>query len=311
MRVDSLPLPLLGGEPDRERSVDCADGLLTLADIARVAGVTPKQAKRAVQAHLAAGTDDSSAAPFGAVFQVDDLPDEPGRMTRADVARRIGVKLGIGRFGVMQRVEARAAARPQPPQEDPLTAHSHPWRLGTGGRAIRAVERGHQVATLTCACGTQKHIRFREVAAADQIDQKFRRAGWLLDPSKCQTCAHPPRKENAVSVAATPSPAAIKSQATMFRLIDAHFDVEAGRYAEGWSDEKIGKDTGLSVQTIAAFRDEAFGKIKEPPEVAALAADIATFDQMLVEAAATVETMKGQQRELRVQLTALRKKFGA
>ena len=189
-----------------------------------------------------------------------------------------------------------------------MTARTHPWKIGTGGRAIRSVERGHQIATLTCGCGATKDIRFRELAGADQIDQKFRRAGWLLDPSKCQACAHPPKAKE-TTLSATPSPAAIRSQATMFRLISDHFDVEAGRYAEGWSDDKIAKDTGLSAQTVAAFRTEAFGAIKEPAEIAALAADIATFDGMLVEAAGTVEGLKTELAAMKQRLAELRRKY--
>lgn len=312
MKTHDLPLPYLAPAPTDRHPIDCKDGPMEINHIARAAGVSMKAAKRAVEAYVSRDDNDSCGDEGGAIIEISRLAPHPLTLTRVEMAAYLARRLGIGRFGVLQRAAERAAARPEPPQEDPLTANTHPWRVGTSGRAIRTVERGHHVASLTCSCGQTKEIRFRELAGHEQIDQKFRRAGWLLDPSRCQACAHPPRsKENAVTAAATPSAAAIRSQATMFRHLGDHFDADAGRYSDGWSDEKIAKETGLSAQTVAAFRVEAFGAIKEPPEVAALAADIATFDSMLIEAAASIETMKGTQREMKQRLDQLRKKFGA
>lgn len=305
--TDELPLPFLAPGPAKGRTMDCKDGRLLISDIARAARVSPKQAKRDVEAYCDERDDRSHRAPHGATLEVGDFVPDPSTLTRAEMAVMVARQIGIGRFGIMQRAAERAAARPKP-EENPVTARTHPWKIGTGGRAIRAAERGHQIATLTCGCGATKDIRFRELAGADQIDQKFRRAGWLLDPSKCQACAHPPKaKETPLST--TPSPAAIRSQATMFRLLTDHFDADAGRFAEGWSDDKIAKDTGLSAQTVAAFRTEAFGAIKEPAEIAALAADIATFDGMLIEAAGTVEGLKTELGAMKQRLAELRRKY--
>lgn len=304
--TDELPLPFLAPGPAKGRTMDCKDGRLLISDIARAAHVSPKQAKRDVEAYCDRQDDRSHRAPHGATLEVGDLVPDPSQLTRMEMARIIAERVGIGRYGARKRAAERRAAEPQ--MEDPVTSHTHPWKIGTGGRSVRTVERGHQIATLTCGCGATKDIRFRELAGAEQMDQKFRRAGWLLDPSQCQTCAHP-RKTKETPLSTTPSPAAIRSQATMFRLLTDHFDADAGRFAEGWSDEKIAKDTGLSAQTVAAFRSEAFGAIKEPAEIAALAADIETLDGMIVEAARTVEGLKTEAGALKQRLGELRRKY--
>lgn len=306
MNLADEPLPVIAPPARRDRSVDCKDGPMLISDIARAAHVSPKQAKRDVEAYCDRQDDRSHRAPHGATLEVGDLVPDPSQLTRMEMARIIAERVGIGRYGARKRAAERRAAEPQ--MEDPVTSHTHPWKIGTGGRSVRTAERGHQIATLTCACGATKDIRFRELAGAEQMDQKFRRAGWLLDPSQCQTCAHPPKtKETPLST--TPSPAAIRSQAAMFRLISDHFDADSGRYSEGWSDEKIAKDTGLSAQTVAAFRTEAFGPIKEPAEIAALAADIETLDGMIVEAARTVEGLKTEAGALKQRLGDLRRKY--
>jgi hypothetical protein len=48
-----------------------------------------------------------------------------------------------------------------------------------------------------------------------------------------------------------------------------------GRFAPGWSDERIGNELGgLSKDFVAKIRIEAFGPIKGDPEIEALKSDV-------------------------------------
>lgn len=76
------------------------------------------------------------------------------------------------------------------------------------------------------------------------------------------------------------SPAAMKAQATMFRLLSDHFDTVAGRYVDGWSDEKIAKQTDIAKATVIEFRKAGFGEIKEDPAIAAIRSDINALETL-------------------------------
>lgn len=149
--TDELPLPFLAPGPAKGRTMDCKDGRLLISDIARAAHVSPKQAKRDVEAYCDRQDDRSHRAPHGATLEVGDLVPDPSQLTRMEMARIIAERVGIGRYGARKRAAERRAAEPQ--MEDPVTSHTHPWKIGTGGRSVRTVERGHQIATLTCGCG--------------------------------------------------------------------------------------------------------------------------------------------------------------
>jgi hypothetical protein len=187
-----------------------------------------------------------------------------------------------------------------------VTAVHHPYVVGKKGRSIRGAPGGHQLATLVCACGATHDIRFRQLAGSDQIDRKFRQAGWRLDPAVCPGCTS--SRESKTMAAPIPTAAAIKAQAKMFHLIQTHFDAENGCYGGGWSDAKIAADVGLSSDTIAAFRVEAFGPLKEPPEVARLTSDIAALEQLFNEAMAPIQSELIQ---LRTRVAEVRRKFAA
>ncbi len=77
------------------------------------------------------------------------------------------------------------------------------------------------------------------------------------------------------------TPNAMKAQTAMFRLLDTHFDEDAGRYADGWDDARVAKETGIAIAMVAAFRKEGFGEIKASPELTAIAGDLKTLKTMV------------------------------
>lgn len=82
-----------------------------------------------------------------------------------------------------------------------------------------------------------------------------------------------PKKETPMpAVAAPPAPTVISDEARNARrlatmMLEEHFDVATGRFRDGWTDEKIAKETGAAVQFVTKRREEDFGPLKMPSEI--------------------------------------------
>lgn len=276
----------------------CLDGQMTSWDVAKVAGVTRKEAKRAIDAYCAA-VEGAVANPDGAMMTFDarEMPD-PSTVNRAQLATYVARKIGLGRFGLKQRIAERAKAKPAKPKEKRVSTMQHPWKDGRHGRAMKTQEGGAVLATLSCSrCLATDQIRFRQLCGSDDMDRKFAQKGWAVDPAKCpehNRRNHQPRKDNKMPDSATkfasPTPAAIAAQAKMFGLLQTHFDPDTGTYGGGYSDAKIAEECRLSVDLVAGVRTQAFGELKVPNEVAQLVADMDALEQLLTEVVAPIQT---------------------
>ena len=182
-----------------------------------------------------------------------------------------------------------------------MSVRGHGYRDGHSGRSLRShpgVGGVSFVALLQCSeCPKVGEVKCRAVMPPDQIDQKFRQAGWAVDPHRCADCCRKPKEK---PMSATPSPAAMKAQAHMFQLLSQHFDADNGRYVAGWSDDKIAKDTGISADLVKSFRKAGFGELKEPAEISLLRADINSVEQLA----------KEQHGAITAEVAALRAKLG-
>lgn len=73
-----------------------------------------------------------------------------------------------------------------------------------------------------------------------------------------------------------PSREARRAHAAAIRLLDLHFTIadgaEVGRYAEGWTDERVAKESGLSPAEVSRTREDVYGRLEDPQEVARAAA---------------------------------------
>lgn len=296
---------------------DCLDGRLTSYDVAKVAGVSRKAARRAIDAFVAK-QEGAPVNPDGATltFESGEVP-HPSTQTREQMARIVAAKIGIGRFGIKKRVAERAAARPPAkPKEKRVSTQQHPWKDGRHGRSIKAQPGGAVIATLTCSrCDESHSIRFRQLCNGGDMDKKFAQHGWAVDPAKCPTHNrrnHQPRKEISMPDAAAPTfaaptPAAIAAQGKMVALLQLHFDPDTGTYGGGYSDAKIAEECRLCVDLVAGVREQAFGKLKVPGEVAQLTADIEALDQLLAE---TIAPIQAELANLKNRVRECCKKFG-
>lgn len=313
-RVMNAALPFIDVDGVEQRT-SCKDGLLRSSDVARIAGVSTKAVRRAVDAYCATH-DDAENGLTGAVigFSASEMPD-PQTQTRAQMARFIAERIGIGRFGLKKKIEERAARRPpKKPKGEKRVSTTHPWTTGRHGRHVNRGE-GGVVATLTCSrCPTTEAITFRLLADSDVMDRKFAQKGWATDPARCPAHNrrnHQPRKDPApmteTATFASPTPAAIAAQAKMFGLLQTHFDPDAGTYSGGYSDQKIAEECRLAVDLVAGVRKQAFGDLKVPAEVGQLLADIAALESLLSE---SVEPIRSELASLKRRVTECCKKFG-
>lgn len=70
-------------------------------------------------------------------------------------------------------------------------------------------------------------------------------------------------------------------------LIAMTFNIPTGQYSDGYSDERIAKETGIGVDWVKQRREDEFGPLKEPDELTAMR-------KQLADAAAKVESIKSQ-----------------
>ncbi len=168
-----------------------------------------------------------------------------------------------------------------------MSARGHLYRDGRHGRSIRTATGVSGVtitALLQCSrCPKVGDLNCRAMMPPEKMDQKFRQAGWAIDPHVCPDCIRQSKEKRTAAMASNATPAAMKAQAAMFQHLTANFDPDAGRYAKGWSDKVIAEKTGLSVEHVAAFRTAAFGELKDSPEIVALRADIAALENLVTE----------------------------
>jgi glycine/D-amino acid oxidase-like deaminating enzyme len=137
-----------------------------------------------------------------------------------------------------------------------------------------------RVACDTPGCATPPEERhWRDLADADKAAGNFRRQGWIVGQHNicpaCQAAARQAKKEQSSMSTGN----ALNAVKVFKKLEDVFSD---GRYAAGWSDERVGKECGgLSKAFVAEIREAEFGKIKGDPEVDALKADVSSLEEML------------------------------
>lgn len=168
-----------------------------------------------------------------------------------------------------------------------MSAHRHLYRDGRHGRSIRTAAGVAGVtitALLQCSrCPKVGDVNCRAMMPPEKMDQKFRQAGWQIDPHVCPDCFRQSKDKRSAAMASNASPAAMKAQAEMFQMLTAHFISETGQYAKGWSDKVIAEKTGLAVEHVAAFRTAGFGELKDAPEIVALRAEISALENLVTE----------------------------
>lgn len=150
--------------------------------------------------------------------------------------------------------------------------------------------------TLHCDhCRATERRRLRKAnLPPDAIARFMRNVGWEVD-AKCRHATCPKCQKKGATVTEISSEA-LKRQRQMFRLLDEFFDADAGRFAKGWSDEKIAEQTGLSASAVRKAREAAYGALKINPEVAKLTEDLADLRERYGSQITELESMVAELR---------------
>ena len=184
---------------------------------------------------------------------------------------------------------------------------SHTYKQGERGRSVHMDSRSRtRYAQLKCCdCGVIGNLTVRTVPPPEYLDKRFAQRGWSLDPNICPECVDKnkrakasAKKEQKIMTAVNtktngtlsdnPVLKAVsadthKATAKMHQMLGIHFDMDEGRYADGWNDERIAKESGISVIHVTEVRNIAYGELKEPEEITLLRREIKSLNDLIGE----------------------------
>ena len=66
----------------------------------------------------------------------------------------------------------------------------------------------------------------------------------------------------------------------VFSLLEDNFDPDKGVYLHEYSDERIAKETQISLDGVKKYRVDGFGKLKQPTEIYQIQNDIIELEKL-------------------------------
>lgn len=176
--------------------------------------------------------------------------------------------------------------------------------------------------SLPCSGGHDAPAHFEKRMPIDRLKALLTSKGWRFH-GKLPTCPDCNKKEKPMSVTSIDVPAAPPKAATVdarkakrevMTWLDQSFNVEKGRYDDGVNDAFIAKETGMSEQAVGTLREEFYGPLREPVEVANFRKRIADVEQAVAnietQASDTFAAIKEQVGKLASELAAIVKRNG-
>ena len=98
----------------------------------------------------------------------------------------------------------------------------------------------------------------------------------------------------------------VSAMRKVFALLEDNFDAVKGQYLHGYSDERIAKETNISVDGVKKYRVDGFGKLKAPDEFELLRQQLAGLEETHLK---LDNEVKAGIRDLKAQLQAMQRKF--
>lgn len=177
-------------------------------------------------------------------------------------------------------------------------------RIGLRGEIDFTVSRVGMTLHVPCARGHSHDVLVEPGAHPDQVAKKMLSKGWTFgrhllcpdhrrnerikpakpkSPKQGETIAMPAEANGHGSTAAPaaikpePSDAARKAKRLIYQALEDYYDDTKKAYRPGWSDVKIARELDVSPEFVRTIREESFGPISAPPELADLMAEAATI----------------------------------
>jgi hypothetical protein len=129
---------------------------------------------------------------------------------------------------------------------------------------------GNLLHCSTPDCASQK--AFARSLPPAQVRLAAERNGWWVDRKwREAACPAHANEREARKLEVQKTEAAKAGTKKTFAALLEHYDEVAKRYSPGWSDAKVAEAAGMSVDAVAAIRDEHFGPANDPAVDAVLA----------------------------------------
>jgi hypothetical protein len=104
----------------------------------------------------------------------------------------------------------------------------------------------------------------------------------------------------------TITPLTVSAMRKVFALLEDHFDPEKGEYQNGYSDDRIAKETNISVDGVKKYRVDGFGKLRAPTELDAVKRQLDELETLFLK---TDTEVRAGIRDLRARILQMQRKF--
>lgn len=152
---------------------------------------------------------------------------------------------------------------------------------------------GAMIARVICdQCGGKEEWRIAKLPEPDIVQRHFKVRGWIIKRrATCPECNAKKEKPMATVTRIEPKPAAPvansdaarKNKRLVIVALEDYFDEAARRYRDGRTDEAVAKELDLAPGFVAMVREEFYGKLAEPDEIADLRERIASVTTLCTE----------------------------
>lgn len=102
------------------------------------------------------------------------------------------------------------------------------------------------------------------------------------------------------------TPQTAKAVRRVFQILEDNFDCERGQFLQGYDDDRVAEETGISVNAVKEYRTNAFGKLSPPDDLTKAKIDLDNLETAFLKIEGE---FKGQIKELRQAVLKLQRKF--
>lgn len=102
------------------------------------------------------------------------------------------------------------------------------------------------------------------------------------------------------------TPTTVTAMRKVFAALEDNFDAEKGEYLHGYSDERIAKETGISVDGVKKYRIDGFGKLRAPTELDSLKHEVEELQGLFLKFEGEI---KERIKDARARILTLQRRF--